>query len=261
MQPTGDVTAGRLHHGANAIGYARVSTEEQAEDGYSLDVQTARIRAMAVAQGVTLAEVILDPGESAKSLNRPGMARLLALVDARAVDTVIIAKLDRLTRSLVDLAALLQRFDRRGVALVSVAETLDTGSAMGRMMLHFIVLLSQWEREVIGERTREALQYKRANWERVGTIPFGYRLAEDGVHLEADEDEQALVAQLRALRAQGRSLRQIADALNAAGWTTRRGTAWRFEYVARVLASALRMAKARLEPQQPRLFEEGRKHG
>jgi site-specific DNA recombinase len=91
-----------------AIGYVRVSTEKQADHGVSLAAQEAKIRAMAVVQGADLAEIIVD-AESAKSLDRPGMDRLLALIDARAVDVVIIAKLDRLTRSVKDLAgALLQ---------------------------------------------------------------------------------------------------------------------------------------------------------
>ncbi len=111
-----------------AIGYVRVSTDKQASAGVSLEAQTARITAMATVQDVTLLEVIADAGESAKTLNRPGMARLLAMVGARDVQTVIVAKLDRLTRSVRDLADLLEQFDRRGVALVSVSESLDTGS-------------------------------------------------------------------------------------------------------------------------------------
>lgn len=111
-----------------AIGYARVSTDKQADSGVSLEAQQEKIRAMAVVQGAALLDLIVDAGESAKSLDRPGMERLLSLVDARRVDTVIIAKLDRLTRSVKDLALLLERFTRRGVALVSVAESLDTGT-------------------------------------------------------------------------------------------------------------------------------------
>src|SRR5258708_30155071 len=113
----------------NAIGYVRVSTDKQADFGGSLEAQIEKIRAMAVVQGAELVDVIVDAGESAKSLNRPGMARLMSLVDAGAVDTVIIAKLDRLTRSVKDLAELLERFTRRGVALVSVAESPDAGTA------------------------------------------------------------------------------------------------------------------------------------
>src|ERR1035437_8433063 len=108
-----------------AIGYIRVSTDKQADRGVSLDAQSEKVRAMAVVQGAELVDVIVDAGESAKSLNRPGMARLMSLVDFGAVDTVITAKLDRLTRSVADLAELLKRFERRGVSLVSVADSLD----------------------------------------------------------------------------------------------------------------------------------------
>ena len=190
---------------------------------------------MAVVHGTELAEVIVDGGESAKSLNRPGMARLLAMVDAGHVQTVIIAKLDRLTRSVKDLCTLLERFERRGVALVSVAESLDTSSAGGRLVLNIMTAVSQWEREAIGERTRDAMRHKRSNGERVGNIPYGHRLAADGRHLEEDLGEQAVLAEIRRLRRAGATLRGIAAALNQRALRTRRGTAWRLESVARAL--------------------------
>ena len=221
-----------------AIGYIRVSTDKQAERGVSLEAQTEKIRAMAVVHGAELAQIIVDAGESAKSLDRPGMARLLALIDGRAVDVVIIAKLDRLTRSVKDLAELLERFTKRGVSLVSVAESLDTGSAAGRLVLNIMTAVSQWEREAIGERTRDAMSHKRAKGERVGTIPFGYRMAEDGSRLEEDPAEQDVLSRIQRLKAQGHTMRQIADELNRQGFTTRRGTAWRFQYVAAALKAA-----------------------
>src|ERR1700690_3455979 len=221
-----------------AIGYIRVSTEKQADFGVSLEAQAEKVRAMAVVQGAELVEIIVDAGESAKSLNRPGMARLMSLVDSSAVDTVIIAKLDRLTRSVKDLAELLERFTRRGVSLVSVAESLDTGTAAGRLVLNIMVSVSQWEREAIGERTRDAMHHKRAKGERVGTVPFGYRVAADGLHLEADSAEQGVLSRIRELKAAGHTTRQIADELTRQGFTTRRGTAWRFQYVAEALRAA-----------------------
>jgi len=221
-----------------AIGYVRVSTEKQADFGVSLEAQSEKVRAMAVVQGAELTEVIIDAGESAKSLNRPGMTRLLILVDAGAVDAVIIAKLDRLTRSVKDLAELLERFNRRGVSLVSVAESLDTGTAAGRLVLNIMTAVSQWEREAIGERTRDAMHHKRANGERVGTVPFGYRMAADGLHLETDSAEQGILSHIRELKGTGYTTRKIADELNRQGYTTRRGTAWRFQYVAEALRAA-----------------------
>ena len=218
-----------------AVGYVRVSTDIQAERGVSLDVQAEKIRAMAVVQGAELGDLIVDGGESAKSLNRPGMARLLALVDSGEVQAVIVAKLDRLTRSVKDLCTLLERFERRGVALVSVAESLDTGSAAGRLVLNIMTAVSQWEREAIGERTRDAMSHKRSNGERVGNLAYGYRLADDGQHLEPDPSEQEALAEIRRLRGDCVPLRGIAATLNHRAYRTRRGTPWRLESVARVL--------------------------
>jgi len=217
-----------------AIGYVRVSTDRQAEQGVSLEAQAEKIKAMALVQGADLVDTIVEAGESAKSLNRPGMAKLLALVDKGKVEAVIVAKLDRLTRSVKDLCEVLERFERRGVALISVAESLDTGSAAGRLVLNIMAAVSQWEREAIGERTRDALRHKRANGERVGNIRFGYRLCADGTHVEPDPNEQAVLAEIRRLRQAGHSLRGIAAALNRRGLRTRRGSPWRLEHVARI---------------------------
>src|SRR5437667_6037557 len=218
-----------------AIGYIRVSTDKQADHGVSLEAQEAKIRAMAVVQGAEIIELIVDGGESAKNLDRPGMERLLALVEERKVDTVIIAKLDRLTRSVKDLAELLERFQRRGVSLVSVAESLDTGSAAGRLVINIMTAVSQRVREAIGERTRDAMNHKRSNGERVGNIAYGFRRSADGDHLEPEPQEQAVLTAIRDLQAKRCPLRGIAAELNARGLRTRRAAAWRLEHVARIV--------------------------
>ena len=197
------------------IGYVRVSTDRQAEHGVSLEAQEAKIRAMATVQGADLLDVIVDGGESAKSLNRPGLQRLMGLVNSGKVQAVIVAKLDRLTRSVKDLCGLLELFEKRKVALISVAEALDTGSAAGRLVITIMGAVSQWEREAIGERTRDALRHKRSNGERVGNIEFGFRLSSDERHLEPDPTEQAALAEIRSLRRQGHTLRRIAAVLNS----------------------------------------------
>jgi len=225
------------------IGYARVSTDRQADRGVSLDAQAEKIRAMAVVHSSELLDIIVDGGESAKSLNRPGMARLLALVDAGEVQVVIIAKLDRLTRSVKDLCTLLEQFSKRGVTLISVAESLDTGSAAGRLVLNIMTAVSQWEREAIGERTRDAMSHKRSQGQRVGNIAYGCQLAGDGVHLEANPAEQAVLSEIRQLRSQGATLRGIAAALNHRAYRTRRGTQWRLESVARILKPVAHTAR------------------
>ena len=223
-----------------AIGYVRVSTDKQADRGVSLEAQAEKIRAMAVVHGAELIDIIVDGGESAKTLQRPGMERLLTLVDGKRVHAVIVAKLDRLTRSVKDLCTLLERFERRSVALISVAESLDTGSAAGRLVLNIMTAVSQWEREAIGERTRDALCHKRNQGERVGNIPFGSRLADDGQHLEPDPAEQTALVEILRLRNDGTTMRKIAATLNQRAYQTRRGTPWRLESVARILKHASR---------------------
>lgn len=218
-----------------AIGYVRVSTDKQADRGFSLEAQAEKIRAMAVVHNAELLDIIVDGGESAKSLQRPGMERLLALVDGKKVQAVVVAKLDRLTPSVKDLCELLERFERRGVTLISVAESLDTSSAAGRLVLNIMTAVSQWEREAIGERTRDAMNHKRTNGERVGNIRFGYRLGADGKHVEPDPAEQEVLREIHGLRQSGHTMRGIAAALNRRALRTRRGSAWRLESVARVL--------------------------
>ena len=218
-----------------AIGYVRVSTDRQADTGVSLEAQESKIRAVATVQGADLLEVVVDGGESAKSLNRPGLQGLLGLVNSGKIDAVIVAKLDRLTRSVKDLCSLLELFEKRKVALISVAESLDTGSAAGRLVITIMGAVSQWEREAIGERTRDALRHKRSQGRRIGNIAFGSRLAQDGEHLEPDPAEQAAVTEIERLRRNGTPLRGIAATLNRHAYRTRRGTPWRLESVARVL--------------------------
>lgn len=218
-----------------AIGYVRVSTDKQADRGISLEAQIEKVRAMATVHSAELVEIISDAGESAKSLDRPGMARILEMVRARSIDMVIVAKLDRLTRSVRDLADLLELFQRRCVSLVSVAEALDTGSAAGRLLLNIMVSVSQWEREAIGERTRDAMAHKRAKNEWNGNAPYGFKVSEDRKHVQPHESEQKVLRRIRHLRRSGSSLREIAIKLNNEGVRTRSGGSWRHEYVARVL--------------------------
>ena len=218
-----------------AIGYIRVSTERQADQGVSLDAQMAKVRAMATVQGLDLLDVIVDGGESAKSLRRPGIQTILAMVEKGEVKAIIVAKLDRLTRSVKDLCGLLELFEKRGVALVSVAESLDTATAAGRLVITIMGAVSQWEREAIGERTRDALRHKRAQGLRSGNIPYGYQLGADGRTLAPEPAEQRAIVAAHHLRRDGHPLRSIATRLNDAGHRTRRGGPWRLESVVRIL--------------------------
>jgi hypothetical protein len=132
-----------------------------------------------------------------------GPADLALSSVSKRVLSYAVEEADRLTRSVKDLCGLLELFEKRKVALISVAEALDTGSAAGRLVITIMGAVSQWEREAIGERTRDALRHKRGNGEQVGNIQFGYRLSADDRHLEPDGAEQAALAAIRDLRAAG----------------------------------------------------------
>lgn len=216
-----------------AVGYIRVSTGHQAESGLSLETQTAKVRAMATVEGVELLDIITDAGESAKSIDRPGLQSLLEMVDAGTIQVVIIPKLDRLTRSVKDLGELLECFTRQGVTLVSVEDKLDTGTAAGRLVLNIMVSVSQWEREAIGERTKAVLSHKRANGRVYGVTPYGYD--RDGDKLVVNSAEQAIIVRIRDWRELGYSLRDIADRLNSEGIPTKRGNQWAAQTVKNAL--------------------------
>jgi DNA invertase Pin-like site-specific DNA recombinase len=221
-----------------AVSYCRVSHLSQYENGTSLDAQKAKIEAMCVVQDLELVETIIDGGESAKSLNRPGMQRLLGLVANKEIDVVIIWKLDRLTRSIRDLGELLELFERKSVSLLSLNESLDTASAAGRLVINIMISVSQWEREVIGERTSFALQHLKSQGKRVGQINYGYQLSEDGEHLEPDAHEQEILCKIKKLKGEGKSLSGIAEALNIEGFRTRRGGNWAKQGIHNIVKSS-----------------------
>jgi len=207
------------------IAYLRVSTDKQADSGVSLDAQRAKVKAYAELYDLDLAEVIVDAGENAKSLERPGPKRALGMLKAGDAEALLVVKLDRLTRSVVDLGTLVERYFAPGkAALLSVGEQIDTRSAAGRLVLNVLASVSQWEREAIGERTATAMQYKAKQGEyNGGQAPYGRRVAPCGARLEPDPDEVAACAVARQLREQGLSLRGVAAELERRGVRSRTG--------------------------------------
>jgi DNA invertase Pin-like site-specific DNA recombinase len=221
------------------IGYTRVSTDEQAMHGVSLAAQREKLHAYAALYGLEIVEVIEDAGQSAKSLKRPGLQRALDLLKAGNADGLLIAKLDRLSRSVKDWNSLIDRWfgERGGRQLFSVADSIDTRSAAGRLVLNVLMSVGQWEREAIGERTRDALRHKKSKGQRVsGRIPFGFHLAGDGVALVEDPMEQGILREIDELRAGGHSLRKIAAALNLEGVPTKEGKPWRHTTIRGILS-------------------------
>lgn len=224
------------------VAYIRVSTEDQATTGVSLDAQEARIAGYALAVGYQVDRVIREAGISAKTLQRPGVDEILAGIRSGAIERVIVLKLDRITRSTRDLADLLETFAKADAALISVSENLDTSSAAGRMVVNMLGVVAQWEREAIAERTATALGHKRATARVYGPTPFGYR--RDGAALVPIPDEQAALDEAIRLDHAGVSFRAIGRALTDRGMRPHRGTAWHASSVRAMLRSKMVVERA-----------------
>jgi len=222
------------------VGYVRVSTEGQAEEGVSLAAQREKLRAYAVAADLELVAIREDAGVSAKTLARPGLQAALEDLKAGRAEALLVAKLDRLTRSVRDLGSLLEGYFASRFSLLSIADSVDTRTAGGRLVLHVLASVAQWEREAIGERTRDALRHLRAQGVQLGGEGLGWRRsgerdAEGRLLVVADLEERATVVRIRELRAAGHSLRAICSALAAEGRRTKRGGSWAPQTVAQVL--------------------------
>jgi DNA invertase Pin-like site-specific DNA recombinase len=192
------------------LGYVRVSTDKQADRGVSLEAQESKIRAYAQLYELQLGEVIVDAGASAKSLDRPGLQRALAMLRSGAAGGLLVAKLDRLTRSVRDLGDLMETLFGRAdsPALLSVGEQLDTRSAAGRMVMNILAVIAQWEREAIGERTRDALAELKSQGVKLGRPP---KLSEAASRMAKDLHEA------------GASYEHVADEMNRLGVPTPTG--------------------------------------
>jgi site-specific DNA recombinase len=219
-----------------AIGYVRVSTEDQVKEGVSLDNQKAKIMTYCQLKDLELREVIEDAGISAKNLRRPGVQKVLKLARRREVDAVVVYKLDRIFRSTVDALETTKAFDKWGVSFHSIEETLDTRSAMGRFFFTLTAALAEMERRLIGERTKAALSHKRSKSEKTGgDIPFGYDLTPAGI-LMKNETEQSVIRLISRLDRDGYSLRGICRVLEKEGHLTKRGNPiWQPSTISKIL--------------------------
>ena len=194
-----------------AVGYIRVSTEDQAREGISLDAQKAKIEAYAAINDLELLGIIRDGGASGKSLDREGIVRLLDLVESGKVEAVIVYKLDRLSRRTLDSLSLIENLESKGIAFHSISEKVDTKSATGKFFLTIISAVAQMERDMIAERTKDALAHKKKKGEWSGRIPFGFRIKDN--RLVEDPDQIKVIQKAKRLRRSGKSLREISRAL------------------------------------------------
>ncbi len=205
------------------IAYLRVSTDEQAISGLGLEAQESTLRADITRRGYELVDVVRDDGISGSTLDRPGLQGVLRrLAAGDGADGLIVAKLDRLTRSLRDFCELIDWLEEAGAALVMLEPDVDTSTASGRLLAHVMVAFAELERRMIGDRTRVALAAKRARGEATGR--------------PAIADDPELVGRVRELYAAHHSLSEVARILTAEGRpTVRGGRVWRASALQRIV--------------------------
>ena len=206
--------------------YLRVSTAGQAAEGVSLEAQEARARMWAEANGFVVAGLHCDAGISGKRAeNRPGLQAALTEV-CRNRGALVVYSLSRLARSTKDAISIAERLEKAGADLVSLSEKIDTTSAAGKMVFRMLAVLAEFERDLISERTKGAMAHMASQGRRVGGIPYGFQLAQDGLHLIEDPAEEEILRTIRNLRVHGRTWAQVADEMNRKGLHTKKGLPW-----------------------------------
>lgn len=194
-----------------AVGYIRVSTDAQGERGYGLDAQRALIKEEAERRGWELLEVYVDIASGKSTRSRPQYGDMLRALGVGEADVLIVAKLDRLSRSLVDFAQLMATAQKQKWSINALDIGVDTSSINGELIAHIIMALAQWERRIIGQRTTAALAQAKARGTKVGRPS---KVSDETVRL------------IRILRESGHSWGKIADALTDEGIVTGQGGKW-----------------------------------
>lgn len=188
--------------------YVRVSTEEQAKEGISLDAQIERCRAFCKARSWKVFKIYTDAGYSAGNLNRPALKDLMKDIDARKLDILLVYKIDRFSRKLKDLISILEDFKSRGVNFTSVTEQIDTTTAMGEAFFQIIGVFAQLERGMVKERVEMAFDKKISQGESLSRAPIGYRYKNG--KLVVEENEAQKIKEIFGMFASGIHYKDIA---------------------------------------------------
>ena len=210
--------------------YTRKSTEEGLDQEFnSLQAQREAAEAYIKSQRplgwILLPQHYDDGGFTGGNLDRPALQSLMEDIEAQRIDCVVVYKVDRLSRSLLDFARLIDRFDQRSVSFVSVTQQFNTTTSIGRLTLNILLSFAQFEREVIGERTRDKMSAARRKGKWTGGIPvLGYDVEPRGGRLRVNEEEAARVREMFRLYAEHRSMAAVLEELERRGWTTKSWT-------------------------------------
>jgi len=204
--------------------YARVSTEDQAKEGFSLDAQLEKMRAYCKIHDWKIVKEYVDEGQSGRTLKRKAYQRMMVEMDSW--DTLLVLKMDRIHRSSRNFTTMMEELKRRNREFASVMESLDTATAMGRFVMDIIVRIAQLESETTGERVFTGMEQKakQKGGGLGGPAPFGYRW-EHGI-LQVEPEEAPIVRRIFAL--EGTPYGTIAKMLNAKGHRTRSGKPWTY---------------------------------
>jgi site-specific DNA recombinase len=219
-----------------AVIYTRVSTDEQAKSGLGMEAQEKACRAYAKKLGVQDVVLHSDNGISGSReiAKRPGLTAALACLEKG--DFFIVAKLDRIARELIISISVQELVKKRGCKLISVnGEGSESTGIDGLIQSTIFSLFAHVERESTRQRTRNALNVKRLRNERIGTIPYGSKIARDGIKLLPNAKEIEVIRKVKRLRRSGNSYRDIVDRLNSARVTTRTGAPWGKTQIVRIL--------------------------
>ncbi len=218
-----------------AVIYIRVSTMMQVDEGVSLDAQKAKAKAWAELNDYEVKEVYTDAGISGKRAdNRTGLQN--ALHACSKDDALIVYSLSRLARSTKDTIEISELLQNKGADLVSISEKIDTTTASGKMVFRMLAVMAEFESDQLSERTKIAMQYKRSKGERVGSIPYGKKLHDNGIDLLPNSTEQEIILLIESLKRDGLSLNKIAAHLNKTKHQPR-GKKWYAQTIKRVLAA------------------------
>jgi DNA invertase Pin-like site-specific DNA recombinase len=226
------------------IGYIRVSTEGQVEDGVSLDAQREKIEAWAKLHDETEIVIYKDAGISGASMDqRPGLQDALREACKRRA-ALVVYSLSRLARSTRDTLSISDRLAKSGAELVSLSERIDTTSASGKMVFRLLAVLAEFERDQISERTRAAMAHMRRSGRRISRFaPYGWDFDADGEILVPNLGEQHVVGQMVELRAQGLSFQAIANQLTDGAVPTKHsGRPWTAKVVWSTIRREVRVA-------------------
>lgn len=206
--------------------YVRVSTDEQAEEGYSLDAQLDVLRTYCEVQDLQIAGEFVDDGYSGRNENRPAYRRLFSPEVRPTWDVLVVMKMDRIHRNSRNFMNMMDDLERHHQQFVSTYDRIDTSTAVGRFLMNMIQSLAQLESEQTGERTYMGMHQKAEEGDGIlgFNAPYGYMFSDDG--LVPQEDEAPVISEIFAMYLSGMPMDDIAYRLNSSGTLTRRGNPW-----------------------------------